>query len=107
LFAPLKPYFRYRHYLVLRWLVVARPRPGERMSIAVASWIYECPQHRQANRRVAWSVVNSRGEAAGTQSNTFTKAKWIYEALIRARTATRIVVKSRNIAWDRRERILP
>ena len=23
LFVPLKPYFRYRHYLVLRWLVVA------------------------------------------------------------------------------------
>jgi hypothetical protein len=29
--------------------------------VAVASWIYECPQRQQANRRVAWSVVDSKG----------------------------------------------
>jgi hypothetical protein len=28
---------------------------------AVTSWIYECPQRHQANIRVAWSVMDSRG----------------------------------------------
>jgi hypothetical protein len=29
--------------------------------VAVVSWILECPQRQQANRRVAWSVVDSKG----------------------------------------------